>query len=185
MDAVVVDTKQTAFECIQYLREQRVGTSIFLPLDSIATPPPYSAERLRSLESDSRYRLCADVITCDESVRKAVLYAVGNTVVCNDLDSARELCFGKGSASARGGAGEKVKAVTLTGGVISKSGTMTGGVSGDDRRSGRWGEKEVDKVSKRSGGGGGLRKTSIRTTTILTLYYSTQIVWLARFARHS
>jgi len=73
MDAVVVDTKQTAFECIQYLREQRVGTSIFLPLDSIATPPPYFAERLGQLESDSRYMLWADVITCGERGRKAVL----------------------------------------------------------------------------------------------------------------
>jgi len=148
MDAVVVDTKQTAFECIQYLREQRVGTAVFLPLDSLVTPAPYSAERLRSLESDNRYRLCSDVITCDDSIRKAVTYAVGNTVVCNDLSAARELCFGSNSTSAKGD--DKVKAVTLTGGVISRAGTMTGGTTSDDsRKAGRWGEKELDKLKEK------------------------------------
>ena len=148
MDAVVVDTKQTAFECIQYLREQRVGTAVFLPLDSLITPAPYSAERLRSLESDSRYRLCSDVITCDDSIRKAVQYAVGNTVVCNDLAAARELCFGTKGAAARGD--DKVKAVTLTGGVISRAGTMTGGLTSDDsRKAGRLGEKELGKLKEK------------------------------------
>jgi len=148
MDAVVVDTKQTAFECIQYLREQRVGTAVFLPLDSLVTPAPYSAERLRSLEQDSRYRLCADVITCDDSIRKAVQYAVGNTVVCENLAAARELCFGTTAVSSKGD--DKVKAVTLTGGVISRAGTMTGGLTSDDsRKAGRWSEKEVDKLKEK------------------------------------
>ena len=57
---------------------------------------------MRSL--GERYRLCADVIQCeDEDVRKAVLYAVGNTVVCDDLQSARDLCFGSGSSSGNSG----------------------------------------------------------------------------------
>lgn len=35
MDAIVVDTKYTATQCIQYLKEQKIGIEIFLPLDSI------------------------------------------------------------------------------------------------------------------------------------------------------
>ena len=35
LDAVVVDTPQTAQTCIQYLREQRIGTATFLPLSQI------------------------------------------------------------------------------------------------------------------------------------------------------
>lgn len=54
MDAIVVDTKATGFECIQYLREQRVGTATFLPLDSLKVPAAYTAERLRALEADGR-----------------------------------------------------------------------------------------------------------------------------------
>ena len=145
MDAIVVDTKATGYECIQYLREQRVGTATFLPLDSIKVPAPYTSERLRALESDGRYRLCADVIVCDDSIKKAVLYAVGNTVVCDDLGAARELCFGKDGKS-----DNKIKAVTLTGGVISKAGTMTGGLTAENSRAaGRWDDKEIAALRQR------------------------------------
>lgn len=37
MDAVVVDNEAMALECIQYLRDQRVGTATFLPLDKLKT----------------------------------------------------------------------------------------------------------------------------------------------------
>ena len=120
MDAVVVDTKQTGFECIQYLREQRVGTATFLPLDSLQVPSPSSLERLRALsDQDGRFRLCVDVLACDENIKNAVLYAVGNTIVCDNLDAAREICFSTKQQ-------QRVKAVTIGGAVISRAGTMTG-----------------------------------------------------------
>lgn len=149
MDAIVVDTKQTGFECIKYLRDHRVGVAMFLPLDSLQIPTPESTERMRAfLEKDGRYRLCADVIACDESVKRAVLYAVNNTVVCDDLDSARELCFT--TAQQHLGAQAKVKAVTINGAVISKAGTMTGGMTNEDNsRAGRWDERELDKLREK------------------------------------
>jgi len=149
MDAIVVDTKQTGFECIKYLRDHRVGVAMFLPLESLQIPTPESTERMRAfLEKDGRYRLCADVIACDESVKRAVLYAVNNTVVCDDLDSARELCFT--TAQQHLGAQAKVKAVTINGAVISKAGTMTGGMTNEDNsRAGRWDERELDKLREK------------------------------------
>ena len=94
MDAIVVDTKQTGFDCIQYLRNNQIGTATFLPLDTLKIPSPASTERIRAmLQHDSRYKLACDVIACDDSMRRALMYAVGNTVICDDLDSARELCF--------------------------------------------------------------------------------------------
>ncbi|KAL3945257.1 MAG: hypothetical protein SGBAC_000668 [Bacillariaceae sp.] len=145
MDAIVVDTRSTGIECIRYLREQRVGTATFLPLDSLQTPSAESAERLRArLAQDGRFRLAADVITCDDSITKAVLYAVGNTVVSDDLSAARELCFG---GRRRGGDESAIKAVTLGGAVISKAGTMTGGVTNEDsNRAGRWDDKVVQDL---------------------------------------
>ena len=149
MDAIVVDTKQTGFECIKYLRDHRVGVATFLPLDSLQTPTPESTERLRAfLERAGRYRLCADVIACDESVKRAVLYGVGNTVVCDDLDSARELCFH--SAQKILAPQAKIKAVTINGAVISKAGTMTGGqTSEENNRAGRWDEREAEKLREK------------------------------------
>ena len=145
MDAIVVDTKQTGFDCIKYLREQRVGTATFIPLDSIQVPSQDNLERIRGMtEEDGRFRLAADVIACDETVKRAVLYAVGNTVVCDDLDSARELCFGNGGSRSGQSSQSRLKAVTIGGAVISKAGTMTGGVTSEDSsRAGRWDEREL------------------------------------------
>jgi structural maintenance of chromosome 1 len=153
MDAIVVDTKSTGIECIRYLREQRVGTATFLPLDSISVPKRESSERIRAtMAQDGRFRLAADVITCDENMKKAVLYAVGNTVVCDDLDSARELCFGNNRPGGGGQGGEesKMKAVTLGGAVISKAGTMTGGVTNEDsNRAGRWDDQKIEELREK------------------------------------
>ena len=144
MDAIVVDTKATGLECIRYLREQRVGTATFLPLDTLQVPSRESMERIRArVAHDSRFRLAADVITCDDNIRKAVLYAVGNAIVSDDLDAARQLCF----AGRQGGGSESIKAVTLGGAVISKAGTMTGGVTNDDsNRAGRWDDQAVQSL---------------------------------------
>lgn len=137
MDSIVVDTKQTAVECIQYLRDQKVGTATFLPLDTLQTPNNTDAIRQRVC-SDSRYRMAVDLLTCkEESIQKAVAYAVGNTVVSEDLSAARELCFQKK---------ERVKAVTLQGAVISKAGTMTGGQTRDDNGGSRWKSQDVEKM---------------------------------------
>eukprot|EP00804_Cyclotella_cryptica_P030321 CCRYP_011865-RA/>CCRYP_011865-RA protein AED:0.05 eAED:0.05 QI:289/1/1/1/0.83/0.57/7/1563/908 len=145
MDAVVCDTKLTAFDCIKYLRDQRIGTATFLPLDSLQIPSPESTERIRAMaENDKRYRLAADVIRVNDEYRRAVLYAVGNTVVCDSLDVARDVCFTRrGNVSVE----DRLKAVTLAGAVISKAGTMTGGVTKDDtNRAGRWSEQKLEEL---------------------------------------
>lgn len=152
MDAVVVDTKQTAFECIQYLREQRVGSATFLPLDSLQVPTLESKERLAALiASDSRFRMAVDVITSDDAYLPAVQYAVANTVVCDTLDSARELCFGQHRTRVNPNAAQgRIKAVTLNGTVISKAGTMTGGMSNEDSsKASRWGDAELNSMRER------------------------------------
>jgi structural maintenance of chromosome 1 len=148
MDAIVVDTKATGIECIRYLREQRVGTATFLPLDSLHVPSGESSERIRArVAQDSRFRLAADIISCDDSIRKAVLYAVGNTVVCEDIDCARQLCFG-GRTSVN--EDSLIKAVTLGGAVISKAGTMTGGTTNDaSNHTDRWDDKAMDDLRKK------------------------------------
>jgi structural maintenance of chromosome 1 len=151
MDAIVVDTKTTGFECIKYLREQRVGTATFLPLDSLQVPSPESTERLRAhISNDTRYRLAVDVISCEDNIKRAVLYAVGNTVVSDTLDAARELCFGGATQQGRHQQQARSKAVTLGGAVISKAGTMTGGVTrDDDSKAGRWNDQEVEKLREK------------------------------------
>jgi len=135
MDAIVVDTKQVAADCIRYLKDQRVGTCIFLPLDNMdskAVP-----DRLRTFAP--KYRLCVDLVECEDKFKSAVAYAFGSTLVCDTLEEAQDLCFNKG---------ERIKVVTVKGHVISKNGAMTGGASARDGQN-RWEEKEVERLRRR------------------------------------
>merc|ERR1711871_1727605 len=134
MDAIVVDSKQTASDCIRYMKDQRIGTCSILPLDNIVPKPV--PERLRAL-SDG-FRICQDLVECDDMFKPAISYALGSTVVCDSLEEAQDLCFSRG---------ERVKVVTLTGHQIGKSGAMTGGMSGQSKD--RWEEKEVEKIRKK------------------------------------
>ncbi|TYZ67259.1 hypothetical protein PybrP1_001466 [[Pythium] brassicae (nom. inval.)] len=134
MDAIVVADYKTGQDCIQYLRESRLGSAQFIPLDKIRIKP--INERFRTLGDN--IKLVVDVIECDAEIEPALLYAVGDTVVCDSIDVARDLCFRQH---------EKVKAVTLNGMVVSKNGSMTGGKTHSDvARAGRWDEKEIEAL---------------------------------------
>ncbi|CBN77803.1 structural maintenance of chromosomes 1 protein [Ectocarpus siliculosus] len=140
MEAIVVDTKAECLECLSYMQTNKVGRAQFIPLDTIKVKP--ISESLRSLGPS--HRLCADIMQGgDDGVRKAILFAVGNTIVSDTLDAARDLCFGSGED-------KKIKAVTLNGFLISKSGNMTGGTTTRDlARAGQWDEKEFSELKQR------------------------------------
>ncbi|KAG6329522.1 hypothetical protein ID866_9567, partial [Astraeus odoratus] len=129
IDAVVVDEEKTAIECIEYLRTQRAGQATFLPLDTISVKPVN--DKYRSFAKGAR--LAVDVIQYEPAVERAMQHACGNALVCDTMDVAKYVCWEKG---------QEVKAVTLEGTVIHKSGLMTGGRSthGSGKK---WEEKDV------------------------------------------
>lgn len=131
IDSIVVADESTAFECIRYLREQRLGVATFLPLNSLKTQ--VINDKLRTLKYATPI---IDVLNYDEQFKTVAEYVCGNTLVTNDLDNARKLAFGK----------ERYKVVTLDGTVIQKSGLMTGGISGVEQKAKRWDEKEIEKL---------------------------------------
>jgi structural maintenance of chromosome 1 len=136
MDAIVVDDRSTAIECLNYMKSQKNGVATFLPLDSIHPKPVL--ERLRALSGTAK--LVVDVLTFDPSIEKAVHYALGNTLVCDTEKEAKELAFGK----------ERQKAVTLTGTVIHKSGMMTGGAANAAQGAARkWNNQKVEALKKK------------------------------------
>lgn len=123
-DAVVCDTKECAIDCVRYLRQQRLGSSVFLPLDSIQ-PDRQDIRRVRDhvprASKQQRYRLAVDCVSYDdEAVAPAIEYAMGSAVVCDSLEDARSLAY-------EGATDFHIKAVTLKGAVIAKSGAMTAG----------------------------------------------------------
>lgn len=145
LDSIIVDSEQTAIECIQFMRRQRSGQATFIPLDTIQARPV--AEKWRTFASGARPAI--DVINFDQQYVRAFQYACGNTLVCDSLDIAKNVCYTRG---------QKIKAVTLDGTVIHKNGFLTGGTaasSGNEKKkssSGRWEEKDVNKLkSERDG----------------------------------
>ena len=83
-------------------------------------------------------RLAIETVDYDDSVARAITYACGNAIVCDDLATARHLCYERRVDA---------KAVTLDGTVIHKGGLMTGG-RGPQQSSKRWEDSEVDNLFK-------------------------------------
>ncbi|XP_027365094.1 structural maintenance of chromosomes protein 1 isoform X2 [Abrus precatorius] len=141
MDAVVVEDEKTGKECIKYLKDQRLPPQTFIPLQSVRVKP--IMERLRTLGGTAK--LVFDVIQYpfslfDPSLEKAILFAVGNTLVCDDLEEAKILSW----------SGERFKVVTVDGILLTKSGTMTGGTSGGmEARSKQWDDKKIEGLNKK------------------------------------
>ncbi|KAJ6412181.1 hypothetical protein OIU84_005273 [Salix udensis] len=77
---------------------------------------------------------------CMNGDEKAILFAVGNTLVCDDLDEAKVL----------GWTGERFRVVTVDGILLTKAGTMTGGTSGGmEARSKQWDDKKIEGLKKK------------------------------------
>lgn len=134
-DSIVVDTEKTAKDCIQYLRDQRAGQATFIPLDSIQVKTPNT--NLKGMHA--RMRMAIDTIEYDSAFERAMLYACGNAVVCDDLSVAKYICYERGV---------EAKAVTLEGTVIHKGGLITGGRGPGQQNSRRWGDAEVEDLQR-------------------------------------
>ncbi|VDB88229.1 unnamed protein product [Peniophora sp. CBMAI 1063] len=134
IDAVVVDEEKTAIDCIEYMRNQRAGIATFIPLDTITVKPVN--DKFRAFAKGAR--LAVDVVQYEPVVERAVWHACGSALVCDTMDVARYVCYEKG---------QEVKAVTLEGTVIHKSGLITGGRSANEGGR-KWDEKDVEGLKR-------------------------------------
>lgn len=133
-DAVIVDTISTATECIEYMKEQRLGVASFIPLDTVKIQPLDS--NLRNLSENARPVI--DTITYPTEFERAVQYVCGNSLVCDTIEIATSLRWSRGA---------NVKLVTLDGALIHKSGLMTGG--GSENFSTKWDKSEISLLTER------------------------------------
>ena len=141
MDAIVVDTEKTARECIQFMKEQHLQAETFYPLDYIDAG--HLDERLREIREPRNTKMLFDVIKfTPPQIKKALMFAVGNCLVCESDEDARTLAFGNGS-------GERHKVVSFEGTLFQKSGLISGGSSELKQKAKRWDEKHLDLLRKK------------------------------------
>jgi len=112
MNDLVVDTRETAIESINFLKEKRLGRARILPLRRLVTMRKSlaSAEALK-LHGVIDYAI--NLIEFDDKYRRAFEYVLGDTVVAENLEVLKGV--------------DGVRAVTLDGDLQSKGGALTGG----------------------------------------------------------
>ncbi|XP_028587254.2 structural maintenance of chromosomes protein 4 isoform X1 [Podarcis muralis] len=139
LDHIVVDTMDTAQECVKFLKKENIGVATFIGLDKM-TVWEKSMGKIQTPENIPR--LFDMVKVKDEKVRNAFYFALRDTLVANNLDQATRVAFQKN---------KRWRVVTLQGQIIEQSGTMTGG--GGKVMKGRMGSSVVvetteDEVNK-------------------------------------
>ncbi len=144
--SIVVDSDETAAKCISYLKENRLGVVTFLPLNKIR-PLPIHPSVKEVLTKKGVIDLAVNLVSYDPKFKDVFSYVFGNTVIVQDINTARRI--GIGSA----------RMVTLEGDFIEQTGAMTGGHR--FRKTGVFKEKELNiNISKLSQEESSLRKQS-------------------------
>lgn len=133
-NSIIVDSFQTAQDCINYLKEQRSGVATFIPLESVVYKPVNSS--LRGISD--QVRLAVDAVDYEPSLEAAIHYVCGSAIICDDLNVAKYVRWTKRI---------DVKAVTLDGAVIHKAGLMTGGRV-ENNNAQQWADEKVQSLRK-------------------------------------
>lgn len=142
MEAIVVDTERTARECIQFMKEQHLPTETFYPLDYIDAKP--LDERLREIREPKNTKMLFDVIKFQPpQIKKALMFAVGDCLVCETDEDARQLAFGNNNKQQ-----QRQKVVSFEGTLFQKSGAISGGSAELKRKAKMWDEKHLEKLRK-------------------------------------
>jgi len=111
--SIVVDTDATASECIQRIREKRLGTATFLPMNKLRYP--IIRADVRNMKGSGIIGLAIDLVKYDQKFASVFSYVFGSTLVVEDITTARKIGIGT------------VRMVTKSGDLIETSGAMQGG----------------------------------------------------------
>ncbi len=134
LKSIVVESDEVAAKCINHLKNKRSGVATFIPLNKIRSQA--INPQLRNLKKRGVVGLALDLIEYDAKYSKAFEFVFGNTLVVEDISTARSIGIGS------------IRMVTLSGDVIEISGSMQGGYRNKARGSG-FAEKEVKEKMTR------------------------------------
>uniref|UniRef100_H0V734 Structural maintenance of chromosomes protein n=1 Tax=Cavia porcellus TaxID=10141 RepID=H0V734_CAVPO len=135
LDYIVVDSIDTAQECVNFLKRQNIGVATFIGLDKMAV---WTKKMTKIQTPENTPRLFDLVKVKDEEIRQAFYFALQDTLVADNLDQATRVAYQKN---------RRWRVVTLQGQIIEQSGTMTGG--GSKVMKGRMGSSVVVEISEK------------------------------------
>lgn len=115
---IVVDNKEDAYQCINYLKEHKLGRNTFLPLDSIKGRY-LNSDVLDYLRASSGYiNTLSNLIVTDDLYQEIVSSLVGLVIIVDNYDNAKKIAEDLNY---------KFKIITLDGDVFNIGGSVTGG----------------------------------------------------------
>ena len=127
--SIVVENDRLAAELIKYLKENRLGTATFLPLNKISSKES-SDEVKKLLGAKGVHDLAINLVSFEHKFKKIFSYVFSDTLVVDNIDVATRLGIGK------------TKFVTLDGDVADISGAMHGGFR--EKKKEAYGFKEME-----------------------------------------
>jgi len=125
--SIVVENEKTAAELIKYLKDNRLGTATFLPLNKISGKEA-GEDTKRLIGAKGVHDLAIKLVSFDQKFKKVFSYVFADTLIVDDIHVATRLGVGK------------AKYVTLDGDIAEVSGAMHGGFR--ERRKEAFGFKE-------------------------------------------
>lgn len=114
MNSIVVEDDAVAASCIRHLKEKKLGTAVFLPLNKIK-PKDVEDDSKNLLGQKGVHGLAVDLIDFDKKFEKAFSHVFGSTLIVDDIETARKLGIGR------------ARMTTLDGDIAEFSGAMQGG----------------------------------------------------------
>ena len=114
ISSIVTETDETAADCIKYLKKQKLGIATFLPLNKLKEKAEDEFHE-KYLKMPGVHGKAITLIEYDPRYKKVFSYVFGNTLVVDDIDTARKV--GVGNA----------RMATMEGDLVELSGAMHGG----------------------------------------------------------
>lgn len=112
MNDVVVDSRETALECIEYLKKNRLGRARILPLHRLVAGRK-SLASAEALKLPGVIDYAINLVDFDSKYRRAFEYVLSDSIVVEKLNAVSDV--------------DGVRAISLDGDLQSKGGALTGG----------------------------------------------------------
>jgi len=129
---IVVDSDATAARCIKYLKDNRLGSATFIPINKIRSPNDVdNLDKIKKM--NGVIGLARELISYDSKYDKVFRYIFGSTIVVESIEVARKIGIGT------------TKMVTLDGDLTEISGVMKGGFLNKNNKTLAFSQGQINK----------------------------------------